>query len=311
MNSPLVLITGGAGFLGRAVARRFAQEGAVVHGLGHSSWSLDDARSLGYTRWRKADVRLEELAALGRGYDIIVHCAGSGSVPLSLQDPLEAYRRTVESTAELLEYVRQAANDAVVVYPSSAAVYGAAPDVPLAEDHPSHPVSPYGYHKRIVEDLLRCHSEHFGVRVRVIRFFSIYGPGLRRQLLWDATCRFGAAQGPVTFFGTGQETRDWIHVEDAASLVRHLACGHEAWQVFNGAAGERVTVSDVLHRLRDALGIKAPIKFNGQTRAGDPRYYHADIQAACHLGWRPAIGLAQGLAGYASWVRDEAAAASR
>ncbi|UXH77633.1 NAD-dependent epimerase/dehydratase family protein [Roseateles amylovorans] len=312
--SPTVLITGGAGFLGQACARRFRVAGWRVVGLGHGRWTDDEALAAGYDRWVNAGVTakvLDGLADLGQDLHAVAHCASNGSVPYSLEQPLDAYERTVGSTVVLLDYLRRHAPTAVVLYPSSAAVYGAAPDRPLHETDAPNPVSPYGFHKQMVETLLAAHATCFGQPAVAVRFFSIYGPGLRKQLLWDASGRLLSGESPLTFFGTGEETRDWIHVDDAAALMLRLAerargepTGPVRLDIVNGASGERVTVREVLERLALALGSSAEICFNGTVRAGDPRFYHAAIHRMHAAGWSTSITLDQGLAAYALWARN-------
>ncbi|MGN6830467.1 NAD-dependent epimerase/dehydratase family protein [Paucibacter sp. M5-1] len=306
-----VLITGGLGFLGRAVAQCFRAGGYRVLGIGHSAEDVADGAASGYDRWISTSLTTESLTLLGERPDVVVHCASNGSVPYSLVHPLDAYERTVNSTAVLLEHLRRHAPSAVVLYPSSAAVYGAAPDRPLCETDTPNPVSPYGFHKQMVETLLAAHATCFGQPAVAVRFFSIYGPGLRRQLLWDASERLLSGPSPQTFFGTGDETRDWIHVDDAAALILHLAERAAAaprgaaarLEIVNGATGDRVTVRDVLGRLARALGSPAEIRFNGSIRAGDPRFYLAAIDQMRATGWQPSIALDEGLATYAAWVR--------
>jgi UDP-glucose 4-epimerase len=299
-----VLVTGGFGFLGRACARTFQARGFRVVGIGHGAWADEAAAAAhGYDRWVEADVSLAGLSALGETFDVVAHCASNGSVPYSLSHPLEAFQRTVGSTAELLEHLRRAGGDTLVIYPSSAAVYGATPDRPLVETDTPNPVSPYGFHKQMTEELLRAHAHSFGQRAVSVRFFSIYGPGLEKQLLWDAAAKLLSGAPEALFWGTGEETRDWIHVDDAATLIADLADRRETGAVVNGASGVRVTVREVLEMLRAALGVDIPIAFNGTIKAGDPRFYHADVARLDGLGWRPAISLSDGIAGYARWIQ--------
>lgn len=299
-----ILVTGGRGFLGQAVARAFKRRGCHVVGLGHGDWTPDEARAHGFDAWHRGDVSLSTLAALNERFDAIAHCAASSSVPFSLEQPLQAFRMTVQCTAELLEHVRCSGSAPLVLYPSSAAVYGAAEDRPLKELDRPNPVSPYGYHKQMVEELLASYARHNGVRAVAIRFFSIYGPGLAKQLLWDASTALTSAQGPVTFWGTGEETRDWIHVNDAAALVVGLSVTTAPFSIVNGAAGERVTVRAVLEMLRDALDVNTEIRFNDVVRQGDPRFYHADVSKARQLGIEPSVTLVNGLRGYAQWFKS-------
>jgi len=301
-----LLVTGGRGFLGRAVARHFKQHGWRVVGIGHGDWTPEQARAHGFDAWTRAEVCAAALAALPGTFDVVAHCAANGSVGYSLTHPLEAFRLTVQSTAELLEHLRRTSPAARVVYPSSAAVYGAAEDRPLVETDRPNPVSPYGWHKKMVEDLLACHASQFGMRVSIVRFFSIYGPGLAKQLLWDAAAKMRSGQRSVTFWGTGEETRDWIHVDDAAALVAAVCERDEPMLLVNGAAGARVTVAAALRLLRDALGADVDIGFNGAVKPGDPRHYHADVTRALALGWRPAVPLDRGFAGYVDWLRSAA-----
>ena len=304
-----ILITGGAGFLGRACARIFHAAGWRVVGIGHGRWTVDDAHEAGYDKWVDATLSGELMTALELKPQVVVHCAGSGSVSFSHQQPLTAFNNTVLTTANLLEYLRLHVPNATVLYPSSAAVYGASADQPLVETYAPNPVSPYGYHKLMVESLLAAHAQTFAQPAIAIRFFSIYGPGLRKQLLWDASARLLSGSSPQIFWGTGDETRDWIHVDDAARLMLHLAerslasSGPSTLQVINGATGIRVTVRCVLERLAAALDISSAVHFNGTIRVGDPRFYHADVRQLQLTGWQPIIGLEEGIDDYAAWVR--------
>lgn len=297
------LVTGGYGFLGRAVARKLKRQGYRVIGIGHGPWASTEALMHGFDAWLTAGVSLSSLMTLNERFDLVVHCAGSGSVSYSQTNPLQDFYRTVQSTADLLEYLRLSGSRAVLVYPSSAGVYGAKDDRPINESDAPNPISPYGYHKKIAEDLLASYSHNYGARVVIIRFFSIYGPGLTKQLLWDASVKLSTAGGEAIFWGTGGETRDWIHLDDATELIARLADGHALFSVVNGATGERVTVEEVLIKLKDALGVEATITFNGVTRPGDPRFYLADVTKLQQLGLAPTVTLANGLKGYAEWFK--------
>lgn len=309
---PTILITGGAGFLGQACSRRFHDAGWRVVGIGHGFANLEDAHAAGFDHWINASVSIEGLTSLQEKPQVVAHCAGTGAVSLSLQDPLPAYEQTVGTSALLLEYLRLHAPNALVLYPSSAAVYGAAGDQPLHENDVPKPVSPYGFYKQMVELLLASNSQTFGQPTVAIRFFSIYGPGLRKQLLWDASARLLSGESSQIFWGTGDETRDWIYVDDAANLMLHLAekslmrLVPSRFQVLNGACGIRVTVREILGLFAAALGITTNIQFNGSIRPGDPRFYHADINALRATGWQPSVTLETGLRIYAKWIKGVA-----
>lgn len=298
----VALVTGAAGFIGRHVARHLAAEGWKVIGMGHG-----DAPSAewGVTSWYGSSVTEQALLALPSLPTLIVHCAGSGSVAASIADPETDRQKTVVSTQALLEYVRKHTPQTVVVYPSSAAVYGLCEPRPIAVDQASRPVSPYGRHKRQAEQLIHSYAREHGLKAAIVRLFSVYGPGLRKQLLWDACRRM--SEGERLFFGTGGETRDWLHVEDAASLlVSAAAFASEHCPIVNGGSGVATTNRQVLQQIACALGNLPAPEFNLQTRPGDPLHYHADIKATLAWGWQARIPLAAGIDEYVGWFKAQA-----
>ena len=191
------------------------------------------------------------------------------------------------------------------MYLSSAAVYGRFGTLPLREDTPLRPVSPYGVHKRIGEDLCRLYGAQFGVPALVMRLFSVYGAGMRKQLLWDAGQR--VRSGEPSFGGTGKETRDWLHVEDVASLIERaheMASGK--CPVINGGTGIGVSVAQILGELFSGLGSIGQPQFTGRRREGDPETLVADTSRALATGWRPKIAWKDGVRDYAAWFREAA-----
>lgn len=299
-----VLVTGAYGFVGKFVARYFADQGYVVTGLGHGTWDSQEYSKFGLTFWHTSDVTLESLVTYAGEPDVIVHCAGSGSVGFSMAHPYQDYVRTVSSTAAVLEYVRLHSPRTAIVYPSSAAVYGLAQRLPIMEDAPLCPVSPYGMHKLLAEMLCRSYAASFNLPIAIVRFFSIYGAGLQKQLLWDACNKI--AQGERVFFGTGAELRDWLHVTDAAALLFSVTSkASSACPIFNGGSGEGISVRDALATLFAAYGIQEGPKFNGEVRLGDPAGYQADMKNAMEtLGWSPKVSLHAGMHDYVKWFKE-------
>lgn len=297
------LVTGAYGFLGRHVARRLSGDGFRVVGIGHGSWALDECRQWGISEWHTADVTLDTLITYGGSPDVIVHCAGSGSVGFSVTHPYQDFQRTVESAASVLEYARLYAPESRMVYPSSAAVYGIAEQLPIREGDRLHPLSPYGVHKRMAEELFESYASNYRIRASIVRFFSLYGEGLRKQLLWDACCK--AVRGETAFCGTGEELRDWLHVDDAAKLVDVLIQqASPSCPVFNGGTGRGLTVREVLTDTLAAYGCGGAVSFSGKPRPGDPPGYHADISKAIGAGWRPDVDWHTGISRYVKWFSE-------
>jgi len=163
-------------------------------------------------------------------------------------------------------------------------------------------VSPYGVHKKIGEELCLSYARHFGESVVVVRLFSVYGAGLRKQLLWDASLKLSDSGN--TFFGSGTETRDWLHVRDAASLLL-AASSHAAPEapVLNGGTGRGVAVGDLIGELFSCFGRTDTPRFSGVTRSGDPLHYVADMSRLREWDWRPRVPWREGVREYAAWFR--------
>jgi UDP-glucose 4-epimerase len=297
MTPPTVLITGAQGFLGRHAARLFAGQGWRVVGLGRGHWSAQAWPAWGLAAWHSLDVGLEALSGLEERPEAIVHCAGSGTVASVFADPHGEFCNTVGTTAAVLEFIRRHSPETRLVYPSSASVYGEVRELPIAESAPLRPISPYGRFKVMAEELCQEYGRHFGVASARVRFFSLYGPGLDKQLLHDA-CRKAAA-GEYAFFGTGEELRDWLHVDDAAWLLAlAVSRAGPGSPVANGASGQGRSVREVLTLLLRHWGAPTGPIFPGTAKPGDPTHFVADVATAASWGFVPRIGLDEGVGAF-------------
>lgn len=308
LGVPTVLVLGARGFVGRHVCRNLAACGAKVIGLGHGAFRQEEERAWGLSQWIESDITLASLTAIETpsSPDAVIHCGGSGAVSYSYSNPLDDFKRSVDTTAAVLEWVRCLSTPKPrVVLVSSAAVYGDQGEVDLTEMAARSPMSPYGFHKLAAESLSDSYARFFGVRVSVVRLFSVYGEGLRKQLLWDAMSKF--MRGESHFFGTGHELRDWIHVEDAARLLCAAAVMPQGdFEIYNGGH-EHATTREVLTQLAQAGETDIEPLFNGHTHVGNPRRLTSSCaHARNQLGWTPQISLTQGLPRYVRWFMSEA-----
>lgn len=304
-----IWITGGKGFIGRHLARLASGEGGRVFGIGHGLWPAEEAVKWGYTNWCNGEVEasnLSQLAQVSGLPDIVYHLAGGSSVGVSFQNPHEDFCRTVESTSRLLEWLRLSAPDARLISVSSAAVYGAGHAGPIPEDAVIAPYSPYGSHKAMMESLCRSYAENFGLRVAIVRLFSVYGVGLEKQLIWDLCCKLAVAgSGPVMLGGTGRELRDWLHVSDAADLLwLARALCDETCVMLNGGIGIATSIREVAETVCEAWGGEVGVEFSGIARKGDPSSLVADCAKAVKLGFKPRIALAEGIGEVVGWFKS-------
>lgn len=301
-----VFVAGGGGFLGSRICDAFLAKGwqVISAGIGTPIVLREGVRH------HEGLVTRELLAAAKNTHgspDLIVHAAGGSSVGQSWESPRGDFDLSVGSTAEILDFVRNEMPLPRVVLVSSAAVYGDVASATLSETDICLPMSPYGVHKRVCEELVLAEGRMSGIGVAVVRFFSLFGNGLRKQILWDMLRRASQpGTDPLELWGDGQETRDFLHVDDAARLI--LLAGTSSIpgksQIYNGASGRSVTVKEVASLLLQAANISRELRFNGMRRSGDPRHLTASVSKAQNeLGFRPEIGLEDGLAQYAAWFR--------
>ena len=298
----VALVTGAAGFIGSVVVRSLLGDGLEVVGIGHAG--AQPVEALGY-RWQESDIDFARLCALDCVPELVIHCAGSASVGRSSAEPETERSRTLDSAAAVLDFAAAIAPRARLVLISSAAVYGHVERQPIGESEALCPVSPYGEYKKLAEELWSAHAAGHGARAAIVRLFSVYGEGLRKQLLWDACTKLCA--GNNEFGGTGEESRDWLHVADAARLLV-MAGRHAApdCPVVNGGFGQAITVREVLSELSSALGLDLIPRFNGIARPGDPARYLADIARARAWDWQPRVEWREGIRRYAHWFRNRA-----
>jgi UDP-glucose 4-epimerase len=304
-------ITGAHGFIGRHLAKRLADAGDTVAGIGNGAWPGAEASMWGVSDWVEAEVcgaGLDRLAAAGGAPDSIYHLAGGSSVGRSLAAPLEDFRRTADSTAALLEWARLNAPSAAIVAVSSAAVYGNGHAGPIDEDAALRPVSPYGSHKVVMEELCRSFAQNFGLRIAIVRPFSVYGRELSKQLLWELCLKLERDE-PVTLGGSGEELRDWLHVDDVARLLRVAASrASEEVALANGGRGEGVTVRAIAEMARSAWGDGPKVSFDGQRRLGDPFSLVAGRKRLDDWGFDWHVTPETGIADYVRWFRSRTGA---
>ena len=306
-----ILITGAHGFIGKHLSRVFSESKHRVCGLGHGIWPEAEAARWGMSHWLNGDITPGNLRQLRDSVgmpDVVYHLAGGSSVGAAVANPREDFFRTVATTTELLDWLRLDAPQARLVAISSAAVYGAGHTGPMSEQARLNPFSPYGHHKRLMEELCRSYAASYGQRATVARLFSVYGPGLKKQLLWDLCSRLANGASPLSLGGSGEELRDWTDVRDVVRALALLAdTATSEVPVFNVGTGVATPVNRVAGMLSQAWaegGPVAPLAFSGASRAGDPFSLVADPARLAAMGFVWQRPLEQGVADYVRWFRS-------
>jgi UDP-glucose 4-epimerase len=305
MSTPCVLVTGGAGFIGSHVAERFARDGWAVRVLDNLSTG-DAANCQRDWELRRGDVcDAGETAAAVEGARVVVHLAAFTSVPESFERFEACYRTNVWGSWNVFDACA-ARGVNKLVFASSSAVYAELPDAPKSEADCPDPISPYGVSKLEGEHLLDIQRRARGLASAALRFFNVYGPRQPADSAYAAAIPIfverGLARRPLTIYGDGHQTRDFVYVTDVAEAVFRCAVG-AATGVLNVGTGVPVEVLGLADRITALTGADPEYRFEPR-RPGDVHSSTADVaRSAAALGWVPDYPLEKGLAETIAWWR--------
>jgi UDP-glucose 4-epimerase len=290
-----VLVTGGAGFVGSHLAERLVETNEVR--------VLDDC-SAGRRAWVPGDADMVEgdvtdettLARAMRGVDVVFHHAANASVTRSVERPRESHEVNVGATLGVLEHAR--AQDARVVFASSAAAYGDPASVPVREGDEKTPSSPYGLEKLTADRYARLYHDLYGLETVALRYFNVYGPrhgGGHYSGVIDVFLDQARAGDALTVHGDGSQTRDFVHVDDVVRANLRAATTDAVGEAYNVGTGESVSVRELAELVVDVTGSESAIQHT-PPREGDIDRSRADItRARDRLGYRPTVDLREGL----------------
>jgi UDP-glucose 4-epimerase len=318
-----VLVTGGAGFIGSHVADRFLAAGNRVVIVDNLSTGKRENVPRG-AEFHDLDIGSSQAAALVRdgAFDVVAHLAAQIDVRRSVDDPVFDARVNVLGTLNLAEAVRSspsARRTRIVFASTGGALYGDFVTPPSPEASPKDPDSPYGISKLSVEHYLAYYGRVHGLNAVVLRFGNVYGP--RQDPHGEAGvvaifCGRLLDGRPLTVFGDGRQTRDYIYVGDVASAFLTAAAAPLSpperldARAFNVGTGVETSVIELAEMLRRAAGASAPIEFAPKRPGELARSVLAPAKAAEKLGWTASTPLERGLKETYAWFATKRAASA-
>jgi len=303
------LITGGAGFIGSNIAKALVEQGWVVRVLDDLSSGYRENLTGLAVDFRRGDVRDSGVVTDAvEGCDVVFHLAAAVGNKRSIDDPIGDSSINVIGTLQVLEAARKAGVRKIVAS-SSAGIYGELRTMPIHESHPLDPLTPYGASKLCMEKQCLAYAATHGMEAVALRYFNVYGPNQRFDAYGNVIpiFVFNALQGrPITIFGDGMQTRDFVNVADVVQANIKAAMAPGVSGAFNIASATQTRIIDLADAIRGGLGVPVEIQF-GSHRAGDVEHSLADIQAACAaFGYRPHVSMDLGLPEYLAWAEAEA-----
>ena len=295
------MVLGGAGFLGHSLVAALIADGCEVS-------VVDRNPCDGPYTSVCADIEEIDLGDLIGEVrpEVVFHLANTSSVPASWSAPLADLAGNLGTTVRVLEALRALAAPPRLVFVSSAAVYGESVTIPMDEDHPRHPISPYGASKTAAEEYVRLYASAHGIRACCARPFSIYGPGQRKQVVYDLLRRLQGGEDPLEIQGDRKLSRDFVWIGDATRALIQL--GERAdgtGDAYNVASGRETTLETLVDLLVKVAGRETEVVFTGEVRAGDPRRWAGDPGRLARLGAVCDTPLERGLQLTWDWLQSD------
>jgi UDP-glucose 4-epimerase len=239
------------------------------------------------------------------GMDVVFHLAASVGNKRSIDQPITDAETNVVGTLHVLESARQAGVRKIVAS-SSAGIFGELKTLPIREDHPVEPDTPYGCTKLCEEKLCLAYAKIHGLEAVCLRYFNVYGPNQRFDAYGNVIpiFVFRMLRGePIVIYGDGEQTRDFVHVDDVVQANLKAANATGVTGAFNIASGSRVTINNLVELIaaEGPAGVRIE---HGAPRAGDVRHSLADVSLARErLHYDPKVGLECGIREYIGWAR--------
>jgi len=301
------LVTGGSGFIGSNLVKLLIDSGHQVVVLdNHSSGYRENLSGLSVDRVVDGDIR--DSAAIETaiaGCEAVFHLAASVGNTRSIEHPIADSEINVLGTLRVLEAARHH-GVRKLVFSSSAGIFGELKTVPIREDHPVDPDTPYGASKLGAEKLCLAYAKLYPLECICLRYFNVYGVHQRYDAYGNVIPIFAhrALRGqPLIIHGDGEQTRDFINVRDVAMANYRAAMSRGVSGAFNIASGTRVTINELARLLARAGNLDVSID-HGPPRPGDVRHSLADVSAArSAFGFEPVVPLETGLPEYMAWAR--------
>ena len=289
-----ILITGVCGFVGNNLYLKLKKKNEII-GIGRKNRNYKNK----YKNIIEKEITHKNLVNLNFKPNVIIHCAGSGSVTKSIQNPKIDYEKNVNTTKELIKFISELTKKPKVIMFSTAAVYGNSCEKNKKQ---LKPISPYGRNKLKSENILLKKSKKFRFELMILRFYSIYGVGLKKQLIWDVCEKINNKIND--FYGSGNEMRSWINIKDVNRLIQFLIKkGSISNQILDISGNNVVKNKFLVKKLFKLLNINKVPYFNKKNKRGDPIDQIFNNSILKNLGWKPKINLSNGLKEYVQWYK--------
>ncbi|MEI7661402.1 MAG: SDR family oxidoreductase [Bacteroidota bacterium] len=308
MKNKNVLVTGGAGFIGSNLVKHLVRDGNSVTVLDNfMSGYRSNLEPFPSVRIIEGDVRDEKAVELAmKGIETVFHLAASVGNKRSIDHPIIDAEINILGTIRILEAARKEGVRKIVVS-SSAGIFGELKTIPIREDHPIEPDSPYGCTKLCEEKLCLVYAKLYDIEAVALRYFNVYGPNQRFDAYGNVIPIFVfrmLQDEPLLIYGDGEQTRDFVHVDDVVQANIKAADSIGVSGAFNIASGKRVTINRLVEIITRHNQNPVQIEY-GPERPGDVRHSLSDLTLAHQrINYVPSVDLEKGIEEYLAWAQN-------
>ncbi len=310
-----IVVTGGAGFIGSNLVDALLEDGHTVlvvdnlsTGRFENLYRVKDAAKENRFAFHQVDIRESGLAVAFKGQepDMVIHLAAQPDVRYSVKHPVEDADHNILGTVNLLQHAAEAGVKKIIYTSSGGCIYGAPRDLPVGEEEPRRPISPYGVSKGVAEEYLRYYGREYGMAHTTLALANVYGP--RQNPMGEAGVvaifagRMLRGEPPV-IYGDGEQTRDFVYVGDVVDAYRKAMSAGDG-EVYNIGTGEETSILEVYRELAEIC------EFEGGPQYAPPRQGELERislridKARMGLGWSPSTSLREGLGRTVEWLRE-------
>ncbi|RDI58348.1 NAD-dependent epimerase/dehydratase family protein [Flavobacterium glaciei] len=293
-----ILIIGSKGFIGSHCVKYFSN--------GNDVWQCDVVTDHTLEKYFLLDSTNADYCDIfeSQQFDVCINCSGAASVPDSLKNPQRDFVLNTVNVFKQLDAIRKLNATCKYINLSSAAVYGNPKYLPIDENHPLNPISPYGIHKKMAEDICKEFHENYNIATCSLRIFSAYGNGLEKQLFWDLYKK-SDSKNQVQLFGTGAESRDFIHIKDLVLAINKvIQYSNFKNDIINIASSKEITIECVASIFFKYFNSQIQVVFEGKTRLGDPINWVANTEKLQKMNFEQSIPIEVGLKEYTEWLKE-------
>jgi len=297
MQNQKILVTGSSGFIGNNIIKNIKNK--FFYGIGRKSKKKINKKNLLLFKENLfKNITVKNLNLFKIKFDFIIHCAGKGIVSNNKTE----FKKNILALKNVLDYMKKYSQKTNLIFISTLSVYGNK-NKKLSEKDSLNPMSHYAKSKIKAENLCKLYSKKYNLKILILRVGPLYGIGLKKQFIFDACKKI--SNNKNTFFGTGKEIRDYLHIDDFSFLIKKILNSKiKKFEIINVGSGKKYYIIDVIRYIKKEFSSKDKIFFNNKGSSDNPKYLLSGNTKVKKFNWKPKKKFFIELKKYILWFKS-------